>query len=544
MPQLRPYQQNTKDDIYRDWESNRNVLAVLPTGAGKTVLFSNIAHDHSGVVAAVAHRTELVSQISLAFARCGIQHRIIAPQATIKQIINDQRRELGTHFYNCDALTAVVGVDTLISRGDKLMHWCNQVTLWIQDEAHHVLESNKWGRAVELFPNAKGLGVTATPVRADRKGLGRCADGVFDTMVVGPNMRDLIGMGYLTEYRIFAPPSDLDLTAVTVSSSTGDYNKKELTNAVHKSHIMGDVVSHYCKIAKGKLGITFAVDVATATEIAAEFNAAGIPAEVVSAKTPATIRSELINRFRKREILQLVNVDLFGEGFDLPAIEVVSMARPTQSYGLFVQQFGRALRLMDGKDRAIIIDHVGNVMRHGLPDYGKRWSLDRPPARNVRHKNDDVVHVKTCPECTAVFDRVNKVCPYCFHKPEPLSRSAPEYVDGDLHELDLDFIHRRMAEINHIHGAPLIPYNATGIVEASVKKRHHARRDAHLTLRDAIAWWSGHQRALGVPDDEAYRRFYHTFHTDVLTAQTSSASEAQELATRVHNEITRLKELL
>jgi len=209
------------------------------------------------------------------------------------------------------------------------------VTLCVIDEGHHVLKDNKWGTAFQIFPNAKGLLVTATPDRADGKGLGRHADGLVDAMIEGPTMRDLINQGYLTDYRVFAPPSDLDLSQVTTSAD-GDYNKAKLKAAVRKSHVIGDVVTHYLRIAPNKLGITFATDVETATDIAAQFNAQGVPAAVVSAKTSDADRVAILRRFKNRELLQLVNVDLFGEGFDLPAIEVVSMARPTQSYGFYV----------------------------------------------------------------------------------------------------------------------------------------------------------------------------------------------------------------
>jgi DNA or RNA helicases of superfamily II len=197
-----------------------------------------------------------------------------------------------------------------------------------------------------------------------------------------------------------------------LSQATGDFNADQLRKAVHKSHITGDVVAHYLKLAPGKLGVTFAVDVEAATEIAGAFRAAGVPAEVVSAKTPDALRAQILRRFKAREILQLVNVDLFGEGFDLPAIEVVSFARPTESFALYCQQFGRALRLMLSKEAAavhahltdeqrraaiaasekpvaIIIDHVNNVLRHGLPDARREWSLDRRERRSGK-KSDAI----------------------------------------------------------------------------------------------------------------------------------------------------------
>lgn len=544
--ELRPYQQKAKEDIYNEWSAGvQNVLYVLPTGGGKTVTMSDIVHEHTGAACAIAHRQELVTQISLALARDGIKHRIIGPKNVVKLAVNIHMVEVGRSYYDPSAKVAVAGVDTLIRREAELKTWLLSVTLWLMDESHHPLQDNKWGKAIEMFPNARGLGVTATPIRADGKGLGRHADGNFDTMVLGPNMRDLIDMGFLTDYRIFAPPSDLDLTDVKISTATGDYNKDGVRKAVRKSHIMGDVVKHYLQIAKGKLGITFATDVETATDIAAQFNAAGVPAEVVSAKTPDADRIAVLRRFKNRELLQLVNVDLFGEGFDLPAIEVVSMARPTQSYSLYAQQFGRALRIMDGKTEALIIDHVGNVIRHGLPDAKRVWSLDRREKRS-REGASDVIPVKSCPECTGVYERVFPECPFCGFKPVPTVRTGPEVVDGDLCELDaatLAAMRGAVAEVDkdpEQYRAELMAKRMPQIGQLANVKRHVERQEAQKQLREAIAWWGGYQRAAGRPDAESYRRFWFAFGTDVLSAQALGTKDALKLAGRINTKIEEL----
>lgn len=542
---LRPYQSDIKNEIYAAWNAGAiNVLAVLPTGAGKTVTFSDIIHDHQGASCAIAHRQELVSQISLALARDRVRHRIIGPKNVVKLCVNIHMAEVGASYYDPSAPCAVAGVDTLVRRGDELAAWLQSVTLCVQDEAHHVLESNKWGTAFKMFPNAKGLGVTATPLRADGKGLGRHADGLFDTMVEGPGMRDLINMGYLTEYRVFAPPSDIDLSAVTVSQTTGDFNPQKLKTAVRKSHVIGDVVKHYLKIAPGKLGVTFATDVETATDIAAQFNASGVPAAVVSAKTPDSERIALLRKFKNRELLQLVNVDLFGEGFDLPAIEVVSMARPTQSYALYVQQFGRALRLLDGKVYAIIIDHVGNVERHGLPDARREWSLDRRERRSKATKSDSIP-VKTClnETCLAVYERIYAACPFCGHVTPPAARNAPEFVDGDLCELDPATLAQMRGDIDRVdmdkevYREELAAKHTPKIGQLAHVKRHAERQDAQAALRHSIAWWAGYQRAMGRNDSESYRRFYFAFGVDVMTAQALNTNEAMDLAGRINEHL-------
>lgn len=525
---LRPFQTDCRDRIYAAWGSGaQNVLMVVPTGGGKTVIFSDMIAANPGPSVAIAHRQELVSQISLALARNGVRHRIIGPPAVAHTCTSIHLSELERNYVDPMSRCAVAGVDTLI-RMDPHDPWCKQVTLIVQDEAHHLLRDNKWGTAQALFPFARGLGVTATPCRADGQGLGRHVDGVMDRMIVGPGMRDLIQQGYLSEYRIFAPPSDLDLRDVPISAS-GDYSPPKLAVAVHKSHILGDVVKHYQRIAPGKLGVTFAVDVAAAVEIAQAYRTAGIAAEVVSAKTPDALRASILRRFAKREILQLVNVDLFGEGFDLPAIEVISMARPTQSFALFAQQFGRSLRPLEGKTHAIIIDHVGNVHRHGLPDAHRDWTLDR---RERRGKSDtvSVIPTRTCPECTGAYERIYTSCPYCGHTPEIIGRSSPPQVDGDLYELTADALALLRGQID----APP-SYHPDAIIAASIKKNHRERTEAQQALRESMALWAGkHSQATDATSvRELQRRFYLTYGVDVASAQALGRKEALELKGRL-----------
>ena len=284
--QLRDYQQDLYTEIQTAWRWLHNLLVVLPTGGGKTVLFARVIADEPGPAVSIAHRQELVSQISLALGCFGVRHRIIGPLPVIKLIVAQHTELLGRSYYDPNANKAVAGVDTLIRRADKLAAWCASTRLWVQDEAHHLLTGNKWGKAAAMFPNARGLGVTATPERADGRGLGRHADGLFDTIISGPGMRQLIADRYLTDYRIFAPPSDLDLRDVKISNATGDFNPHDLRRSVHRSQIVGDIVEHYLRLTPGRLGLTFTVDVETAGITAQAYRAAGVPAEVVSAKTP------------------------------------------------------------------------------------------------------------------------------------------------------------------------------------------------------------------------------------------------------------------
>lgn len=528
MTALRPFQQQAKLEVDVAWMLGfQNILMVMPTGAGKTVTFSNIIAEEQRPSVAIVHRQELVSQISLALARNAVRHRIIGPASVVRTCTQIHMAEVGRNFVDPMSNRAVAGVDTLV-RMDQTDPWFRSVVLTVTDECHHVLRKNKWGQAMAMFPNARGLGVTATPTRADGCGLGRTSDGLFDYMVLGPTMRDLINDGWLTEYRIFAPPSDLDLKDVPLSAS-GDFSPQKLAAAVHKSHIVGDVVAHYKKIANGKLGVTFAVDVKAAEEIATAYRAAGVNAQVVSAKTPDALRASVLRRFAVGEIQQLVNVDLFGEGFDLPALEVVSFARPTESYSLYCQQFGRALRLKEGKTRAIIIDHVGNVHRHGLPDAPRVWSLDRRE-RRARGVVEGVIPVRTCDTCMSAYERIYKTCPYCGNEPQPQDRSVPAAVDGDLNELTPEALAMLRGEID----APVkLPYGAAPEVVGAIKKRHREKHEAQIKLREAMALWGGEKTMKGDSIPIAQRRFFHTYGIDVGTAQTLGRKEAEELLERI-----------
>lgn len=540
---LFPYQGTLKSAIKGGWAiGHTNVLAVLPTGGGKTIVFGSIIHDHPGASVSIAHRQELVGQISMALAREGVKHRIIAPDNVRVEIIRQHTRELGKSWEDATARAAVAGVDTLLNRAKKkdpaFQTWLKSVTLWVTDECHHILDVNKWGRACALFPNAKGLGVTATPERADGMGLGRHADGVFDVMVEGPTMRWLIDNGYLTDYRIFAPPSDLIVEGDVAPS--GDWSPQKLKAASKKSHIIGDVVKHYLRIAPDKMGVVFTTDIETAEDIADSFVAAGIVAAAVSSKTKSKERNFLIAEFRAGRIQVLVNVDLFGEGFDLPAIEVVVFARPTMSYGLYVQQFGRALRILLGKTHAIIIDHVGNThwSRHGLPDADRVWSLDRRDRRAKKPRDTDLIPTRACTTCTALYEAIHSHCPWCGAEHFPALRTGPQHVDGDLLELDQATL-AAMRQGKALVDQDPIEFHQEAMARYGVKlanmhtAKHREGQEAQKPLREVIALWAGYQRDMGRPKSEAYKRFYFKFGVDVATAMTLKTREAKTLSTTI-----------
>ena len=529
---LRNYQRKLTEDVFEAWHGGaRNVLMVSPTGSGKTHTKTFIAKHADVVTCNIAHRQELVLQISESCAAAGIYHNVIAPTGVVRFCAQRHAKLYGRSYVNQEAKVAVCGVQTLLRRTDQLSRFISRVKLWDIDEAHHCLPDNQWGQAVSLFPNAFGLGVTATPLRADRKGL----DGVFDRLIVGPSMRDLINQGHLSEYRIFCPPESIDTSAVRISSSSGEYVKKDLSKASDESTIVGDVVQHYLRIAPGKRGLTFAVNVEAATRIADAYNAAGVPAAVVTGKTPDSIRADLLDRLARGDVKQLVNVDLFGEGMDCPALDVVSMARPTQSYGLYVQQFGRVLRKFDGKEHGIVIDHVGNVVRHGLPDAPREWKLEAPEGnRRGENRDPDIIGLTACTACFRPYERHRVACPYCGHQDEPAGRSEPKQVQGDLIELDPIMLERMRGEIDRIDGAPLIPRNVDPGVAISIRNRWLQRQEAQRELRETMSVWAGMFRhGHGESDREIQRRFFLTFGTDVATAQTLGTNEARQLAEQI-----------
>ena len=528
--QNRDYQTKLENDVIAAWQAGaRNVMMVAPTGSGKTHMKSKIIKRMGWVTCCIAHRQELVLQISCALAKLGIMHNIIAPTGVVRFCAERHTKLFGRSYFSQSANVAVAGIQTLLRRAPSMRSFCNRVQLWDIDEAHHCLPDNQWGQGTVLFPNARGLGVTATPLRCDRKAL----DGVFDHMVAGPGMRDLIDQGHLAEYRIFCPPQSLDMSHVRISGSSGEFVAKDLSKEVERSQIVGDVVNHYLRIAPGGRGLTFTVDVASAEKTAQAFNQAGVPAAVVTAKTPDRIRSELLDRLARGDIKQLVNVDLFGEGMDCPALEVISMARPTQSYGLYVQQFGRVLRIAEGKTHGIIIDHVGNVVRHGLPDRPRAWSLSAPE-RSRSGPDPDVIPLTTCTECFRPYERVRTSCPHCGAVPVPAGRSLPDQVDGDLVELDASVLAQMRGEVDRIDGPAQIPVDASQIVARSIAKNWSARSQAQYDLRESMAAWAGRWKfGENETDREIQKRFYLSFGIDVMSAQALNAADAAELMNKV-----------
>lgn len=547
---LRPYQIALKSDIYAEWNAgHKNVLAQKPTGMGKTKMFCSIAMDmaldHKGPrlpTAIMVHRKELVQQICLTLAEEGIVHNIIAPRPVILGIVAAQRMLLKKQFYNYNAPITVISVDTLNARIDRHESWAKSIKFWIIDEAAHVLKENKWGRAVSYFPNAIGLGVTATPERLDKRGLGSHADGVFDVMVQGPSTRWGIENGFLSRYKIAVPLSDYRgfLHKATEGS---DFSQKAMTLASANSSIIGDVVKNYQKFAAGKQAILFATDIGTGEKMEKQFLEAGISAKLLTGDTDDKERLNALIDYRAKKIQVLLNIDLFDEGLDVPGIEVVIMARPTMSLGKYLQMVGRGLRPMQNKDYCIIIDHVGNVQEHGLPDRPRMWTLDR-----IIRRRDKTNLIRICHnhECNSPYDRILTECPYCGeHIPRPNSNGASgsrpglREVDGDLHLLDPETIRELEGRSKLEDPASVAARVSAKAGPAAGKKALKDQMDRIATqtqLVETIALFAGKQKQNGYTNRHINKLFYLHFDMTITEALSQPRVEMEETIERLKSE--------
>lgn len=433
MIELRDYQLRLVDDIREAYRTGKNApLVVLPTGGGKTTIFAYITHgaaSKGNTVFLLAHRSELIHQISQTLGRFDVCHNIIAPHSIIRQAKVNHFHEFSRSYVDYRASVYVASVQTIVRRLGQINA---APSLIVIDEAHHLTLKSSWGKVISAYPDAKLLPVTATPCRLDGKGLGIKSGGFADAIVSGPTMRQLIDAGYLSEYRIFAPPNAIDLSSVR--TKMGDYDQDEVAAQVDKPTITGDAVKHYRQHISGKRAIVFCVNIKHAQHVAASFQAAGIASEPLDGSMDSGLREAAIQRFRDGHTLVLTSCQIVSEGFDLPAIEAAILLRPTQSLSMYLQQVGRALRVMDGKECAYIFDHVGNAMRHGLPDDDRQWSLDG--AKRKGRKNEVApLPIQRCPVCFAIH-KPAPICSNCGHKyAAGAVRREIKQVEGTLVEI-------------------------------------------------------------------------------------------------------------
>lgn len=544
IPTLRPYQEKLVRDTYQQWDAGKQFVAMVSsTGSGKSMTLTAIVRserDRGQYVLVLAHRQELITQLSDTMGRMEIRHQVIAANKVVRFAAKQSMENHGVNYVDPNARVMVASVQSMReAKIADLAKLGNKLTV-VQDEFHHATKKSKtWGGVLTPLLNAgaRGLGPTATPCRADGQGLSRETDGYADVIVEGPSMRWLIDNGYLSQYKIYCPPTDLRLDNVETSKTTGDYKEKELKAEIGRSHIVGDIVSHYLKICPGKRGITFTVGVDTAEEVAEEYRKRGVPAVALSGRNADEERVQAIRDLKSGKILQIVNDSLIGEGVDIPAVEVVSFARPTQSYALYAQMFGRALRPFEGKSHAIIIDAVSNVMRHGLPDAPREWSLDR---RERRTGKSEPSTVRVCTACAAVYERFLDACPDCGEPvPKPADRSGPMQVDGDLYELDPDVLAQMRNEVVGARETPEAMRDRLTAMNVPVPgvmanvKRQKERLDALVKLDHTLAQWAGYRRAEGLSDSEIFRKFYLTYGVSWLEAQALKAADADKLRERI-----------
>ena len=402
----------------------RSILIVAPTGAGKTVIGASIiksADDMHKQSMFMAHRRELVKQTASKLWDFGVEHGIIMAGQRMDQWKGVQ----------------IASVATLARRymdpKKKNQMSLPPVAILMIDEAHRSL-SPTYEKLIKHYQKAGTLiiGLTATPIRGDGKGLGN----LYDYMVLTPGMAELIEMGFLVPPRYYAPTIP-DLTGV--HTARGDYVEGELAEVMDQREAVGDIITNWIRICPDRQTIVFAASVAHSIHIAREFVSAGIAAEHLDGTTDTDVRDAILARLRSGETQVVVNCMVLTEGFDCPSLSCAILARPTKNLGLYIQMGGRVLRTFAGKKDAIIIDHSGNLYEHGYleDDHGWRLSITEActPVEERQEKLDEKKPI-TCRECGHVYHG-QLVCPACGHIPEMIGDS-PDHRHADLIEIRQD----------------------------------------------------------------------------------------------------------
>ena len=415
---LRPYQESVIAEVKQALRNGcRAPLVVSPTGSGKTVMFSHIA-DGAGKkgnrVWILVHRAELVDQTSRTMRELGIPHGIIAAGWPVDPLPHVQ----------------VVSVQTVVSRTGGLI----PPDIIIVDECHHAA-AGTWGKILAAFPKAVRLGFTATPERLDGKGL---AD-AFDALIRGPEVAWLIDQGFLTRPVYFAPPNQLNLDGLHVRG--GDFARDEAAAMMDKPMITGDAVQHYHKLCPGSPAVVFCASIAHADHVAQAFSAAGYTSATLDGTLDRVERRRRVRDLGCGKLQVLTSCEIISEGFDIPVVTAAILLRPTKSLGMHLQQVGRVLRVAPGKQRAVILDHVGNCLRHGLAEEEREWSLEGRPKKKKKADDDDAPPVRQCPKCYACHVPA-PICPECGHAYEVKKREI-EHQDGELVELSAEWMARQ-----------------------------------------------------------------------------------------------------
>lgn len=379
---------------------------VLPCGGGKSIIVAEMAKrttDNGKRVLFIVHRKELCDQIRNTFSRWGVDMELC---------------EIGM-------------VQTVCRHLDEMP----APSLIITDENHHS-KANSYMKIYKAFPNAYRIGVTATPVRLDGSGL----KDVNDDLIIGVSAKWLIENKFLAPYEYYAP-SVVDLTGI--KTVRGEFSASEVEKMMIEKAVFGDVISYYNRLAKDKQAICYCTTIKHSKAMSENFNENGITAAHIDGETPKNERDEVIEKFRKGEIKILCNVDLISEGFDVPDCECAILLRPTKSLTLYIQQSMRCMRYKPNKT-AVIIDHVGNYVRFGLPDSDRKWTLDGKSKKEKTVKKP--VELVTCPNCFEVFRKYDdekklvRICPHCnYVLPIPKKHEIQEIRETALQKIT-DFV--------------------------------------------------------------------------------------------------------
>ncbi len=425
---LRPYQSDAVPAIHAALMRVRGVLYVLPTGGGKTIVFSEICrlcHEYGTDVIVVVHRDTLLMQASDKLRAINVPHTLIAPGHT-----------------NFGDAIKVASVQTLARRIGSIGVE-GKPLLFIIDEGHHGV-SGSYKKIADAYPDASLLYVTATPRRRDGRGLGEVAQ----EMVLGPSIRTLMDDGYLCEAVTYGAAEVAG--AERLRSTGGDYNVKDVEELMDRRQVTGDAIDHYRRICDGAPTIVFTATVRHAQDVAAQFREAGYRFEAIDGKMPTNVIRERLGGLADKSLHGIVSCELISEGFDAPAVVCGILLRQTKSLAVNMQQVGRLLRpdYADGfdlmtkagrlaataassKPKAIILDHAGNSFRHGLPDEDREWSLE------AGKKKEQAIALKTCPNCFGYSRTWDKACKACGHKYNVAARPREvDHVAGELVELD------------------------------------------------------------------------------------------------------------
>ena len=373
---LRPHQIEAKAKIFDAWSKYDSVMLQMPTGTGKTYLFTSLINDiintyklaHKDIkILIVAHRTELLDQISATLNKFGISHGFI--QGAREQYLW-KRVQVGS-------------IMSLLTDKNYYNVCRQKFDYIIVDEAHHSL-ADTYIRLFGLFPNAKKLGVTATPWRLNHESF----LSLYQYLIVSPQISWFINNNLLSDFDYVSIKQDSEVQKLVDRSevvSTGDFSNADLDNMFNNQRIRSKLYESYLQFANGRKGIIYAINKCHAAMIAELYSSQGVKAMAIDCDTPRDVRQEMITAFKNGEISVLVNVDIFTEGFDCPDVNFIQLARPTKSLSLYLQQVGRGLRIVEGKEKTIILDNVGLYNYFGLPDANRKWQYHFEGHEDVEH---------------------------------------------------------------------------------------------------------------------------------------------------------------